>query len=78
FGYAGGAVLAICTAPQIYVMIKNKSAKDVSLLYACLYLFGLTLTLVYMVLLEATAATITISFEVFLAIIVLILKLVLD
>jgi MtN3 and saliva related transmembrane protein len=78
FGYTGGIFLSICTIPQIYLMYSTKSAKDVSLSYAILYFIGLSLTLVYLVLEEALAGVITMTFEVFLAAVVIALKLYLD
>lgn len=77
-GYVGGAFLAICCIPQFLKMWENKSAKDVSLLYTFLYTIGLVFTLVYMIMLEATAAIVTISFEVAVALAVVALKLYFD
>ncbi len=73
-GYIGGFFLAVCCIPQFFKMYENQSAKDVSLLYTVLYTVGLVFTLTYMIMLEATAAIITISFEVAVALAVLFLK----
>jgi MtN3 and saliva related transmembrane protein len=78
FGYTGGIFLSICTIPQIYLMYSTKSAKDVSLIYAILYFTGLSLTLVYLVLEEAFAGVVTMGFEVFLAGVIIGLKIYLD
>ena len=77
-GYIGGAFLAICCIPQFMKMYENQSAKDVSLLYTFLYVIGLIFTLSYMIMLDATAAIVTISFEVAVALAVVALKLYFD
>ena len=77
-GTLGGVALAVCSVPQAFVMWKNKSARDVSLSYTILYCIGLTLTLVYMILINALVAIITISFEVVIAYLVLALKIYYD
>lgn len=78
FGYAGGAVLATCAIPQIATMWRNKSAKGVSLIYASMYFVGLSLTLVYLILLGGFAGIITISIEVTLSAMILGSKIILD
>lgn len=78
FGYAGGAVLATCAIPQVMTMWRNKSARDVSLIYASMYFVGLSLMLVYLILLGGFAGIITISIEVALSALILGSKLLLD
>ena len=78
FGYIGGGVLAICTIPQIITMIKNQSAQDISMLWAVMYCVGLSATLVYMCLINALAGIISISIEVLLSIVIIVLKVTLD
>lgn len=78
FGYSGGILLSICSIPQVYLMYTTKSAKDVSIYYAVLFFIGLVLTLVYLILEEAVAGIITMSVEVLLSMVVILLKIYLD
>ena len=59
-------------------MYRNKSAKDVSLIFTILYTTGLAFTLAYMIMLQAVAGIITVSFETLVAIVVLVLKIMYD
>ncbi|EGF81318.1 expressed protein [Batrachochytrium dendrobatidis JAM81] len=78
FGYSGGVFLGLCAIPQLYVMWKNRSAKDVSMLWILCYTIGLVLTMTYMIMLNAWAGVIPIIVQIVLAIIVFISKLLMD
>ena len=77
-GYIGGAGLSICLVPQLIVMWKTKSAGDLSLPWLILYSFGLVLSAVYLVYIEAMAAWIPMIAELSLTLLTLALKLYLD
>ncbi|KAI9338760.1 hypothetical protein BDR26DRAFT_838022 [Obelidium mucronatum] len=76
-GALGGALLAICTLPQIYQMYKTKSADDVSLSFIMFYTSGLILTTIYTALIGAWAGAIPLFIEVLLSIVMIAFKLVL-
>uniref|UniRef100_A0A6C0EJF3 PQ-loop repeat-containing protein n=1 Tax=viral metagenome TaxID=1070528 RepID=A0A6C0EJF3_9ZZZZ len=46
-GYSSGFILSICLIPQIYKVIKNWSASDISYIWQCLYFMGLSLNIIY-------------------------------
>jgi uncharacterized protein with PQ loop repeat len=77
-GIFGGVVLSICTIPQLWLMWKKRSAKDLSYLWMWMYLVGLSSTLAYLIVQNAYAAYIPASFEVFITIVMLISKFILD
>ncbi|KAH6561699.1 hypothetical protein BASA60_006326 [Batrachochytrium salamandrivorans] len=77
-GYCGGVFLGICAIPQLVVMWKNRSAHDVSGLWIICYIIGLSLTLVYMVMLSAWAGVISISVQVTLGVVLLVSKVLMD
>ncbi len=47
FGYIGGAILAISLTPQLYKIFKEKSTKDLSIIWIIVYLSGLICVFVY-------------------------------
>ncbi|KAI8609221.1 hypothetical protein BC830DRAFT_1054439, partial [Chytriomyces sp. MP71] len=55
-GALGGAILAICTLPQLYQMYKTRSADDISLTWAVMYTSGLILTAIYLCFVRAWAS----------------------
>ncbi|KAL2915766.1 hypothetical protein HK105_204713 [Polyrhizophydium stewartii] len=58
FAYVGGVFLSLCIVPQLVVVWRHRSAEGVSLLWILSYLLGLSLTLVYMVMLSAWAGAV--------------------
>ena len=63
-GYLGGVMLAICTLPQIWHMYSTQSAADLQKRFLFLYLAGCILTFIYLILMDAWAAWITMTLEV--------------
>jgi len=76
--YLGGSLLAICLIPQLIVMWKNRSAQDVSWLWTVLYFLGLSLTFMYLLLIEAVAGWISILPELLFVVVLMISKKILD
>lgn len=77
-GYAGGIVLAIALAPQVCLVLKTKSTKDISYSWQIIYILGLALNYVYFLMIKATAAWITLTVEVGFAVWLLYLKIKID
>lgn len=77
-GFIGGIILSICMLPQLTLMYKTKSAKDLSLLFTVLYSIGLVMTAVYMTLIRAWAGAIPVWIETLLAFVLLSGKIYLD
>jgi MtN3 and saliva related transmembrane protein len=77
-GIVGGVTLSLCTLPQLIQIWKTKSARDVSLQFTVMYFVGLTCTVAYMGLIEAWAAFFPASFECFLAVLMIISKVIMD
>ncbi|ORZ32326.1 hypothetical protein BCR44DRAFT_123204 [Catenaria anguillulae PL171] len=73
-GYAGGLVLAVCLAPQLHHVIKNKSADDISYIWTCMYLVGVAITMVYLVLIEAVAGYVSLIVEATFLVALMVLK----
>ncbi len=46
-GLVGGFCVVFCLVPQILKTVRTRSAKDISLLWQCTYIFGLILVLIY-------------------------------
>tara|TARA_B100000123_G_C25687962_1_gene409459 strand:- start:564 stop:854 length:291 start_codon:yes stop_codon:yes gene_type:complete len=46
-GYAGGIILSICLAPQIYKIIKTKEVENISYLWQFMYILGIIAHLYY-------------------------------
>jgi uncharacterized protein with PQ loop repeat len=70
-GFAGGLIGAVCTVPQLILMFRTRSAKEISILFAILYFVGLVLQASYCTLIAAWAGVIPIWFESLLALILL-------
>lgn len=49
-GWIGSFLLAICSIPQCYQTYKTKSAKDISLSYLLMWLFGIWFTAAFVLL----------------------------
>jgi len=64
FGFVGGITLAICTVPQIFKILWTRSSKDFSYAFLVMYLFGLSFTLVYLILVHATSGWICMVVEI--------------
>jgi S-adenosylmethionine/arginine decarboxylase-like enzyme/uncharacterized protein with PQ loop repeat len=64
-GYLGGVFLAVCTLPQLWHMYKTQSASDLQKRFLILYLAGCLLTFAYLVKLDAWAAWVTMTVEVY-------------
>jgi MtN3 and saliva related transmembrane protein len=78
FGIFGGILFSICTIPQLVLMWKQRSAKDLSYGWMCTFLLGLSSTITYLVLQEAYAAYIPAAVEAVLYIAIIISKIILD
>ena len=46
-GYLSGFILSICLIPQIYKVVKNWCAEDISYLWQFFYFIGLLLNIIY-------------------------------
>lgn len=53
-GYIAGALTTICFVPQVYKIIKEKSAKGVSLPMYLLFGLGVTFWLIYGIIIDDT------------------------
>ncbi len=73
-GLVAGALTTISFLPQLVKIIKNKSAKDVSLLMFLVFTLGILLWLVYGILTLTLAIIIANSITIVLALSILILK----
>ncbi|KDO19174.1 hypothetical protein SPRG_14785 [Saprolegnia parasitica CBS 223.65] len=62
-GFSGGVILSICTVPQIYSIVKTKSAGDVSMVFTVMYFFGVATSAAYMFLIDAYAAAWPLAIE---------------
>jgi uncharacterized protein with PQ loop repeat len=74
-GYAGGFILAFALLPQVTRTYRTKSTSDLSYMWQAMYLTGLSLSYIYLVLIEATAGWVTLTFELTMAIFLLVMKL---
>jgi MtN3 and saliva related transmembrane protein len=74
-GYAGGFILAFALLPQVIRTYRTKSTSDLSYMWQAMYLTGLSLSYIYLVLIEATAGWVTLTFELTMAIFLLVMKL---
>ncbi|KAI8925310.1 hypothetical protein BC831DRAFT_461516 [Entophlyctis helioformis] len=77
-GIIGGTLLSFCSIPQLVVMWKNRSARDVSMAWIVSLTLGLMVQSAYLILLEAWAGAIPLIVQVVLAVGVLGSKIVLD
>jgi len=73
-GLVAGALTTISFLPQLVKIIKNKSARDVSLLMFLIFTIGISLWLVYGILTLTLAIIIANSVTLVLALSILILK----
>ncbi|OQR81778.1 hypothetical protein THRCLA_11417 [Thraustotheca clavata] len=64
-GFGGGILLSICTVPQIYSIIRTKSAQDVSLVFTIMYFIGVATSASYMFLIQAYAGAWPLAAETF-------------
>ena len=63
-GYVGGITVAVCTLPQIWHMYSTQSAADLQKRFLFLYLTGSILTFIYLIVMGAWAAWVTMTLEV--------------
>lgn len=77
-GYIGGAILGLCLIPQVYKILKTKSATDISISWSLLYLLGTLFLLAYLILVGAMAAWIPLVFEITCILVMLLLKIYFD
>jgi uncharacterized protein with PQ loop repeat len=64
-GYIGGVVLSVSLLPQLRKTWVTRSTKDIAYGWQIIYNLGLILTFIYLVLVKATAAWITMTLEIF-------------
>lgn len=76
--YLGGCLLALCLIPQLMLMWTNRSAQDVSWSWTLLYSMGLSLSFLYLFLIDAVAGWISVLPELVLVFVVMISKKILD
>lgn len=76
--YLGGCLLALCLIPQLMLMWTNRSAQDVSWSWTLLYSTGLSLSFLYLFLIDAVAGWISVLPELVLVFVVMISKKILD
>lgn len=77
-GYSSGFILSICLIPQIYKVITNWCAQDISYLWQFLYFFGLLLNIIYCYLENIIPILIPAILEISLCFILIILKIYID
>lgn len=77
-GFAGGVVCSVCTFPQLILMFRTRSAKEISILIAILSFVGLVMQASYCTLIAAWAGAVPIWIESLLAFILLAGKVYLD
>jgi len=46
-GFVGGVIGSICAFPQLILMFRTKSAKEISIMFAILYFVALTMQATY-------------------------------
>jgi uncharacterized protein with PQ loop repeat len=63
-GIVGGLILGVCLVPEIHLIIKQRSADDVSYTWLALYLLGLVTQLAYLIIVEALVGWATILVEI--------------
>ncbi|KAL4443648.1 hypothetical protein ABPG75_011385 [Micractinium tetrahymenae] len=56
FGAIGGGVLAACLIPQLWKLLRTRSAADINLAFLLTYLFGLAVSVVYLYYEDAVVA----------------------
>jgi uncharacterized protein with PQ loop repeat len=78
FGAAGGIFLAVALIPQVFKTWQTRNATDLSYLWQGLYIFGLCLSIIYLVWEGAIVGWIALIVETILAVVLVILKVVLD
>jgi uncharacterized protein with PQ loop repeat len=78
FAWIGGLLLALCLVPEIVIMIRNKSARDVSFAWTILHISGDILTFVYLVRVKAVAGYMSLIPEMALVLMVVATKIFLD
>lgn len=77
-GYIGGIIVAIAIFSHLVFMARNRSGRDVTLLYASLLTVGLVLTFVYMYLINALAGIVMVGIQMVLAFFLLVGKVYFD
>lgn len=77
-GYAGGTILAFASLPQVLHTYKTQSTKDISYGWQISTIAGLSLTYVYFLLKNVTAAWVTLTVELVFALLLFGMKLRLD
>lgn len=78
WAYGGGVLLTISLVPELELVWRQRNTSDLSYKWIALYISGLTLTLIYMVEIDAFAGWITILFELILAVSLLFSKIYLE
>ncbi len=77
-GFVGGVIGSICAFPQLILMFRTKSAKEISIMFAILYFVALTMQATYCTLIAAWAGAIPLWIESLFAFILLAGKVFLD
>lgn len=62
-GFAGGLLLAVCLAPELWHVYSTRSAEDLAWSWMLTYLIGLSLTMVYLLMEGALAGWTTMLVE---------------
>jgi MtN3 and saliva related transmembrane protein len=74
-GYLAGVAMAISLSPQVIKVWKTRSARDISLAWVIIYVIGLSLWVLYGILIQALPMMIFSSVELAFALALLALKL---
>lgn len=77
-GYLGGCILAVQAVPQVVKVVQRRSAKDLSYMTIAFVLLGGSLTVAYGVLINEPPVFATVSFTVFMNMVLLFLKVYFD
>jgi len=75
-GYLAGIVFAVSLCPQVYKAWKTKSTRDISLIWNGLYILGILLYIIYGFGIKEMPLIVMNSIELFLAISLIIAKLI--
>lgn len=74
-GYSGGILLSLQLIPQIFQIIKTRSAKDLSTCFLCINLVGLSCTCIFGILQDNPPLYIPLIFSITVTVLILLLKL---
>lgn len=76
FGYIAAFFMAISLIPQVLKSLRTKSTRDISILWTLIYIAGLMFWIIYSIKLPSYPLMFAASIEMFLAVSLLILKLI--